>query len=177
MVSEASGSTGTTQEPYTYFNHQQQPEPRGRAPRSNRASKRSSTVIDSCKSSGHAHGPYTRPHIPSSAQCYRANGCRGTRAADSGSGEERAAMALTALQCTAPCSVHLSATVATCRPDAEEDGALGRRKAFDASTRVTHACTEAAALPTSEKKHCMQMMCCAPQARKICTKKVKVVPK
>ena len=107
MVSEASGSTGTTQEPYTYFNHQQQPEPRGRAPRSNRASKRSSTVIDSCKSSGHAHGPYTRPHIPSSAQCYRANGCRGMRAAESGSGEERAAMALTALQCTAPCSVHL----------------------------------------------------------------------
>ena len=48
---------------------------------------------------------------------------------------------------------------------------------IDASTRVTHACTEAAALPTSEKKNCMQMMCCAPQARKICTKKVKVVPK
>ena len=104
MVSEASGSTGTTQEPYTYFNHQQQPEPRGRAPRSNRRR-------------------------------------------------------------------------AIKRPDAEEDGALGRRKAFDASTRVTHACTEAAALPTSEKKHCMQMMCCAPQARKICTKKLKVVPK
>ena len=52
-------------------------------------SKRSSTVIDSCKSSGHAHGPYTRPHIPSSAQCYRVNGCRGTRAAESGSGARR----------------------------------------------------------------------------------------
>ena len=38
---------------------------------------------------------------------YRANGCRGMRAAESGSGEERAAMALTALQCPAPCSVHL----------------------------------------------------------------------
>ena len=74
---------------------------------------------------------------------YRANGCRGMRAAESGSGEERAAMALTALQCPAPCT---SATVATCRPDAEEDGALGRRKAFDASTRVTHACTEAGLL-------------------------------
>ena len=83
-------------------------------------------------------------------------------------------MALTALQCPAPCT---SATVATCRRDAEEDGALGRRRAFDASTRVTHACTEAAALPTSEKKHCMQMMCRAQQARKFCTKKVKVVPK
>ena len=83
-------------------------------------------------------------------------------------------MALTALQCPAPCT---SATVATCRRDAEEDGALGRRRAFDASTRVTHDCTEAAALPTSEKKHCMQMMRRAPQARKFCTKKVKVVPK
>jgi len=51
---------------------------------------------------------------------YRANGCRGMRAAESGSGEERAAMALTALQCPAPCP---SATVATCRRGAEEDGA------------------------------------------------------
>ena len=76
--------------------------------------------------------------------------------------------------CLAPCT---SAKAATGRRDAEEDGALGRRKEFDASTRVTHACTEAAAMPTSEKKHCMQMMCCAPQARKFCTKKVKVVPK
>ena len=74
-------------------------------------------------------------------------------------------MALKALQCPAPCST--SAKAATGRRDAEEDGALGRRKEFDASTRVTHACTEAAAMPTSEKKHCMQMMCCAPQLRKI----------
>ena len=72
-------------------------------------SKRSSTVIDSYKSSGHAHGPYTRPHIPQAVHSAisRANGCCGMRAAESGSGEERAAMALTALQCHAPCSVHL----------------------------------------------------------------------
>ena len=54
--------------------------------------------------------------------------------------------------CSAPCT---SAKVASCRRDAEEDGALGRRKEFDASTRVTHACTEAAALPTSQMKHCV----------------------
>ena len=66
---------------------------------------------------------------------------------------------------------------AACRRDAEEDGARGRLKEFDASTRITHACTEAAALPTSQMKHCVQMMCCAPQAEKICTRKVKVVPK
>ena len=53
----------------------------------------------------------------------------------------------------------------------------GDSNAHDASTRVTRACTEAAALPTSQMKHCVQMLCCAPQARKICTKKVKVVPK
>ena len=53
----------------------------------------------------------------------------------------------------------------------------GDSNAHDASTRVTRACTEAAALPTSQIKHCVHMLCCAPQARKICTKKVKVVPK
>jgi hypothetical protein len=41
---------------------------------------------------------------------------------------------------------------ATCRRDAEEDGALGQRKELDASTRVTRACTEVAALPTSQMK-------------------------
>ena len=46
----------------------------------------------------------------------------------------------------------------TCRRDTKDDGALGRRKDFDASTCVTHACTEAVALPTSQMKHCMQMM-------------------
>jgi hypothetical protein len=51
-----------------------------------------------------------------------------------------------------------STKAATCRRDAKEDGALGRRKDFDASTRVTYACTEAVALPTSQMKHCMQMM-------------------
>ena len=114
MVSEASGSTGTTQEPYTYFNHQQQPEPRGRAPRSNRrrASKRSSTVIDSFhlfmqKFRARTRSIHKAAHPKQCTVLYRANGCRGMRAAESGSGEERAAMALTALQCPAPCSVHL----------------------------------------------------------------------
>ena len=48
-----------------------------------------------------------------------------------------------------------AAKAATCRRDAEEDGALGRRKEFDASTRVTCACTEAAAMPSSQMKHCV----------------------
>mmetsp|Transcript_10909 Transcript_10909/g.28698 ORF Transcript_10909/g.28698 Transcript_10909/m.28698 type:complete len:266 (-) Transcript_10909:26-823(-) len=57
------------------------------------------------------------------------------------------------------------------------DGALGQRKEFDASTRVTRACIEVAALPTSQMKRCVEMMYCAPQAKKFCTRKVKVVPK
>ena len=53
----------------------------------------------------------------------------------------------------------------------------GDANAHDASTRVTRAWTEAAALPTSQMKHCVQMLCCAPQAKKFCTRKVKVAPK
>ena len=41
---------------------------------------------------------------------------------------------------------------------AEEDGALGQRKEFDASSRVTRACTEVAAPPTSQMKRCVEMM-------------------
>jgi hypothetical protein len=51
-----------------------------------------------------------------------------------------------------------AAKAATCRRDAEEDGALGQRKKLDARTRVTRACTEVAALPTSQMKRCMEMM-------------------
>ena len=43
---------------------------------------------------------------------------------------------------------------------AEEEDALGQRKEFDASTRVTRACTEVAALPTSQMKRCEEMMYC-----------------
>ena len=39
--------------------------------------------------------------------------------------------------------------------DAEEDGALGQRKEFDASTR---ACTDVAAPPTSQMKGCVEIM-------------------
>ena len=43
--------------------------------------------------------------------------------------------------------------------DAEEDGALGQRKEFDASTRVlTRACTDVAAPPTSQMKGCVEIM-------------------
>ena len=53
-----------------------------------------------------------------------------------------------------------AAKAATCRRDAEEEDALGQRKEFDASTRVTRACTEVAALPTSQMKRCEEMMYC-----------------
>jgi hypothetical protein len=53
----------------------------------------------------------------------------------------------------------------------------GDSNAFDASMRMTRACIEAAAMPTSQMKHCVEMMCCAPQAKKICTRKVKIAPK
>ena len=79
-------------------------------------------------------------------------------------------MALTALQCPAPCT---SAIVATCRRDAEEDIARGRRK----RVRWEHAHIEAAAMPTSQMKHCVEMMSCAPQAKSFCTKEAKIAPK
>jgi hypothetical protein len=53
----------------------------------------------------------------------------------------------------------------------------GDTKALDGSTRMTHASIEAAAMPTSQMKHCVEMMCCVPQAKKICTRKVKIAPK
>ena len=44
---------------------------------------------------------------------------------------------------------------AACRHDAKQNGTCERLDAHDASTRVTCACTEAAALPTSQMKHCV----------------------
>ena len=54
----------------------------------------------------------------------------------------------------------------------------GDANAFDESTRMTRASIEAAAMATSQMKHCVEIMCrCAPQAKKICTMKVKIAPK
>ena len=106
------GSTGTTQEPYTYFNHQQQPEPRAQRqstpeqPAAGQQAKQHSHRFMQ-KFRARTRSIHKAAHPKQCTVLYRANGCRGMRAAESGSGEERAAMALTALQCPAPCSVHL----------------------------------------------------------------------
>ena len=53
----------------------------------------------------------------------------------------------------------------------------GDANAFDGSTRMTRASIEAAAMPTSQMKHCVEMMSCAPQAKTFCTKEAKIAPK
>ena len=53
----------------------------------------------------------------------------------------------------------------------------GDANAFDGSTRMTRASIESAAMPTSQMKHCVEMMSCAPQAKKFCTKEAKIAPK
>ena len=56
----------------------------------------------------------------------------------------------------------------------------GDSNAFDASMRMTRACTEVAAQPTAhlpDEALCRDYVCCAPQAKKICTKEVKIAPK
>ena len=63
---------------------------------------------------------------------------------------------------------------------AEEDGALGQRKEFDASTRVlTRACTDVAAPPTSQMKGCVEIMYRLLHAagEENLTMKVKIAPK
>ena len=42
---------------------------------------------------------------------------------------------------------------------------------------MTRASIEAAAMPTSQMKHCVEMMSCAPQAKTFCTKEAKTAPK
>ena len=116
MVSEASGSTGTTQEPYTYFNHQQQPRRSARAQRQStpeqpaagqQAKQHSHRFMQKSRARTVTVHTQGRTSQAVHSAISRANGCCGMRAAESGSGEERAAMALTAFQCPAPCSVHL----------------------------------------------------------------------
>ena len=56
----------------------------------------------------------------------------------------------------------------------------GDSNAFDASMRMTRACTEVAAQPTAhlpDEALCRDDVCCAPQAKKFCTKEVKIAPK
>ena len=59
----------------------------------------------------------------------------------------------------------------------------GDSNAFDASMRMTRASTEVAAHSPLQSAHlpdealCRDDVCCAPQAKKICTKEVKIAPK
>ena len=86
-----------------------------------------------------------------------------------GGGEVRAAMALKALLCSAPRAPLTKLPLVAEMP--RRMVPAGDSNAFDASMRMTRACIGAAAMTTSQMKHCIKMMCCAPQAKKICTRK------